>query len=181
MRKLLIVALFVTAALSFLAASVAAQEEVTRELCNPADPLNSCPPIDPDCCVDDTLEIVFDSAESTNSIFTYDEFVAGMEIQTWQIGNIVSEGIEGWALSVAHDGDALDLIDVTYAGGPGEQAVTISAEMLFMGPKTPGFKGERFDIPAGQIDVLEFLRFLADGTGLPVIRDWSLAHPRVSG
>jgi type II secretion system protein D len=35
----------------------------------------------------------------------------------------------------------------------------------------PGWKGERVDIAPGQIGVLEFLRFLADYTGLPVIVD----------
>lgn len=118
MKRQLTAALFLTAALSFLAASVAAQEEVTRVFCEPGDPDNNCPQNNPDCCVDDTLEVVFGSVESTNSIFTYDEFVAGMEIQTWQIGDIVSEGIQGWQLGVAHDGDALDLVDVSFGPGP---------------------------------------------------------------
>ncbi len=38
-------------------------------------------------------------------------------------------------------------------------------------PKSPEFKGERVDIAEGEIEVLEFLRFLADYTGLPVIID----------
>ena len=80
------------AALSFVAASAVAQEEPERVFCDPAE---SCPPFAPpqDPCVDDTLEVVFGSVDSTNSIFTYHEFVPGMEIHSWQIGNIVSEGI----------------------------------------------------------------------------------------
>jgi len=125
MKRLIGVGLFMNAALSFLSASVAAQEEVERVGCDPADPGNECP--GEDCrCIDDTLEVVFGSAESTNSVFTYDEFVPGMEIQTWQIGHIVSEGVVGWSLGVTHDGDALDLIDVTYGEygeGPASDAV----------------------------------------------------------
>jgi hypothetical protein len=113
--------LAVTTTLSFLMVSVAAQEAVERVGCDPADPKNNCPGEDCDC-VDDTLEVVFDSAESTNSIFSYGEFVPGMELQTRQIGNIVSEGIQGWSLGVAHDGEALDLVDVTYLGWPAEGA-----------------------------------------------------------
>ncbi|HZN57810.1 MAG TPA: secretin N-terminal domain-containing protein [Planctomycetota bacterium] len=38
-------------------------------------------------------------------------------------------------------------------------------------PRSPDFKGERVDIQAGQIPVREFLTFLADYTGLPLILD----------
>jgi type II secretion system protein D len=38
-------------------------------------------------------------------------------------------------------------------------------------PRSVEFKGERVKIAAGDIEVLEFLRFLADYTGLPVIVD----------
>src|SRR5262249_10474710 len=40
-------------------------------------------------------------------------------------------------------------------------------------PKSPDFKGQKVEIAAGDIEVQEFLRFLADYTGLPVIVDSS--------
>ncbi|MBI4601048.1 MAG: hypothetical protein HY721_03720, partial [Planctomycetes bacterium] len=54
-------------------------------------------------------------------------------------------------------------------GQPPRQAP--AAEPTRILPKSPEFKGERVDIAPGDIDVLEFLRFLADYTGLPVILD----------
>ena len=95
--------------------------QMERVLCDPTDPANNCP--GEDCpCVDDTLEIVFDGVNGTNPVFTYSEFTPGMEIQMWQIGNIVTEGIQGWSLGVTHDGTALDLVNLTVAPGPAFEA-----------------------------------------------------------
>jgi hypothetical protein len=97
------------------------QVETLRELCDPADPASQCP--GDDClCVDDSLEIVFDGVDGTNSILTYSGFTPGTEIQMWQIANVVTEGIRGWSLGVTHDGTALDLVDVTFAPGPAADA-----------------------------------------------------------
>jgi hypothetical protein len=91
-KKLFLVALFLPPALSFLVASAAAQEEIKQVGCDPTGPKNHCP--GDEChCVESTLEIVFDSAESTNSTLTYNQFEAGMEIEMWQIAHIVTDGV----------------------------------------------------------------------------------------
>jgi len=104
-------------------------QEVTRVGCDAADPGNNCP--GEDCnCTDDILEVVFDGIDGTNSISEYTDFVEGMEIETWQIGENHSEGVQGWSLGVSHVGEDLDLIEVTYAPGPGEQAMNGGISIL---------------------------------------------------
>ena len=56
-------------------------------------------------------------------------------------------------------------------GGIGAPPTELAESKTSILPKSGDWKGERVDIAAGQIDVLEFLRFLADYTGLPVIVD----------
>jgi general secretion pathway protein D len=55
----------------------------------------------------------------------------------------------------------------------GQQGPPGADNKLTILPKSPEFKQERVDIAPGEIDAMDFLRFLADYTGLPVILDSS--------
>lgn len=118
MRKLLCLGVGVLLGMSTMVGA----QEMARVGCDAADPANNCPGAD--CvCSDDILEIVFDGADGTNSVLEYAEFVEGMEIDVWQVGDIVTDSVQGWSLGVTHAGDDLDLVEVTYAGGPAESAI----------------------------------------------------------
>lgn len=95
-------------------------DEVVVDFCT------ECPQEDPECCVDDTLEVVFDATGAEDdSVFEYADFVAGMRIDTAVVCETVSEWVQGWSFGVRHDTAVLSLIEdsVTVAGTDAEAVV----------------------------------------------------------
>jgi hypothetical protein len=94
--------------------------EKERVLCDPAVPENGCPGAD--CvCAPDTLEVTFDG--DTGSVFEYETFQDGMTIDVTIVTETASEKVQGWSYGVAHDPEAVELVEVTAAYGLDELCV----------------------------------------------------------
>ncbi len=89
-------------------------QEVVVDFCHPEE----CRDFDPDCCAEDSLEIVFPDGENIdNSVFEYDEFEPGTRIEVTVVTEVVSDGLHGFSFGVKHDEKFLDLIEDTVTTG----------------------------------------------------------------
>lgn len=105
MRKLALLCIL-GAILLCISAQLRAQEEITRTVCNVADPKNKCPGAD--CvCIPDTVEVTFDGA--TDSIFEYETFTAGAAVDTVVVMDTKTTKVQGWSYGIHHEGAFLTL------------------------------------------------------------------------
>jgi len=101
----------------FFGATLNAQE-VVEPFCVP----ENCNDVDPDCCIPDSLEIVFED-DLDNSVFEYDTFVKDTPLTVVVVSETQTMTVQGWSYGVAHD-DAiltLDELSVTIEGTDAER------------------------------------------------------------
>jgi hypothetical protein len=86
-----------------------APPEKIEGLCNFKSPASGCP--GPSCrCVEGTLEITLDG--DSQSVFEYETFQEGLQIEASVVSEAASAKIHGWSFGVAHDPEALELVEV---------------------------------------------------------------------